>query len=451
MAISFTNIPNQYSGSLNPNFVEMKSSLVNKKDLKIKFEYLNNGSNIIKPMYLTLDNDQRSFIDLNKIMNNYTKPFNMIERLGDKIIEEDFGSFKYDVKATETYVDQISMADHNWYSGSQIIITTVQPHNYNVGDVVYIEITDVINPHPPTTEYDIKKTLQGAKVVHQVLNLNQFTIKGFWPGSTDQTMGIVTYNDKRREISSTSSGLINRYIIYGDNTHDELYNDTSAFKTNNWSHKMGMNPIINRSYQEITIKEDEDFYLRFFDPQKTIKSIAFNDDMHLITAPETDVYQINLNPWVWNPALPQLKEVDVRIVDEFFNILYIKLTIDRKCELFNDKLIFVDRKGRIGTIYTTLDKKKRVTPNNDGHTYRKMYNKNYYINTQNNYSESIELNTNWLDETQYNYIKDLITSPYIWYVEDGKEPRLCKINDTQYEFISSLHYRYQQKITIELI
>ena len=160
---------------------------------------------------------------------------------------------------------------------------------------------------------------------------------------------------------------------------------------------------------------------------------------------------MNFNVWRWHPQAPTLDNYIMEVYDINLNKIEFFIEINKNCVIFNDKLIFVDQKGSVSTMMVSLDKIKTLNKNQDGHTYKKQYNKDYYLNTQNNYSESMEVNTDWLDIDEYNYTMDLFKSPYVWYEEDGMTPRPCTIQDSSITVQSDFHYRFQRKFNIKLI
>lgn len=134
----------------------------------------------------------------------------------------------------------------------------------------------------------------------------------------------------------------------------------------------------------------------------------------------TNVYRYDLS--IWNSS-------------RFSEYLY--RVLDRDCSLYDDvRIVFLNRMG--GYDYWTFNKDNKRTVNINRSEYKRVLGPNYNIGErgQTTLSQDVNhvfsLNSNWISESDYAYLEELISSEDIYIVENNASLTPINITDTSY-------------------
>ena len=160
-----------------------------------------------------------------------------------------------------------------------------------------------------------------------------------------------------------------------------------------------------------------------------------------------DMYQLFLGTQIFTVATPQVGDrVVVRFLDSTPTLLLSwEYTIQDICTKYTDYVIYyLDRDGNILSFHFEQKSKKNSTKNinsvrldkNVLNTTTGAYGSHTYDREQHIIStvteNTLELNTDWLSQTQATQLKDLFDSPIV-YIWDYNNLRSCKVTNLNFE------------------
>ena len=159
------------------------------------------------------------------------------------------------------------------------------------------------------------------------------------------------------------------------------------------------------------------------------------------------MYQLFLGTQIFTVATPQVGDrVVVRFLDSTPTLLLSwEYTIQDICTKYTDYVIYyLDRDGNILSFHFEQKSKKNSTKNinsvrldkNVLNTTTGAYGSHTYDREQHIIStvteNTLELNTDWLSQTQATQLKDLFDSPIV-YIWDYNNLRSCKVTNLNFE------------------
>jgi len=122
---------------------------------------------------------------------------------------------------------------------------------------------------------------------------------------------------------------------------------------------------------------------------------------------------------------------------------YIYRKIDNTCSLYPSvRIVFLNRMG--GYDYWTFDRDNKKTVNVNRTEYKKVLRPNYGIGErgQTTLSQDVQytfsLNSNWISESDYGYLEELVTSPNVYIAESNGNLTPINITDTSYQIKTQL-------------
>ena len=335
--------------------------------------------------------------------------------------------YNYDVKIGEEYIFDLSYTASLVDNGGSVRITATHP--FQVGDQVNIvQGAGGIAANP---------SVEGLHTVIAITGTTNFTINALWADVTDATInGVVKYADNRKTVDLDIIHSDDKHIFNGvqpwlempnwDDTDYELDGITKAWLTNQpqkfictpsqdlWLNLRGDGIGINkRVYFE---NDNGDLFYKAIAGGDYIKGVAVGPNnfgsLTVVsgTAPlikdDTKSYQVWYSDGAFNPV----------------QSLAYQVNIDRRPAITQYNILFLDRMGSWSSFafqLKTYEKLgiKRETYNKDvpgfvsgaEWQYKSYEQGNVNFNTQ--VSKTIDLNTNWMTESQAYYFQELVTSP----------------------------------------
>lgn len=467
MALTIDN-PKKYSGSQNPNYLRVRSDLFQNLGFRFKIEFQINNQNIFQPIFLapSTDTGGRIVVDVNKLMRNRVKLEKSVELLG-KFYPLD-QTTEYDIKLTETFIDKIDMVEYYWiqpYAGEFKTVIEVANHNFAVGDLIRIENAAVTNIAPGSSKQIIEDALNGIHTVTDIIDSTQFAIDSPFSGSATFVSGSgqIYYNDNRPTTGANS--IINDVVItYGYKNQFQLLDPNGKYYNNEYNTLLQDNNINLDMLNIDEIYEWQYYYINLFENKlDAVHQIRFSNGV------QTDNYNIqtavhknkqvlinpNLIPGITNTYTGKYK---IELIDKHgVSIVSKNMTIKPGNCLYENQIFYYDYYGNLASMPITRRMSKEIKANIDGHIHHKYtlqhYQDNdYYMSTEANIEEILEVGEDWLSYTNYLKIEELLASPYKWIKTDEKISIPIEIVDKNYVIMSDKSTtRYKLDLKIKLL
>jgi len=368
--------------------------------------------------------------------------------------------YQYDIRFGFEYIDNINYGTSLANNAGNVQIT-FPAHGFVVGDQISItQAFGGIAANP---------TVEG---LHTVLSAtaNNFTINALYADVTDATInGTVTYADLRKTILIDDVALSALEVfngayslgIYAQGLFPSTEYNTTLNPSNALTSLVGNTQASAASiatgqlyYLMVRTYSVETYYVTYYDWNNNVLipsfSVGFADDGLYNFVVTTDVpYQtpITQNFYV------EIKG-DISVINYYFKY-------DNRCTINDDLLYYLDRMGSWQSFAFQLKTYEK------GQISREMYNQhvdgqvvdgewlysstaigNRTLNT--NVSNTLELNTNWMDQYDADRFQELLTSPQVFYY-NGTDYRACTIDATSFEnFRQRNKNLIKQTVTIKL-
>ena len=339
--------------------------------------------------------------------------------------------YNYDVKIGEEYIFDLSYTASLVDNGGSVRITATHP--FVVGDQVNITQADLGVANPG---------VEGLHTVIAITGTSNFTINALWADVTDATInGTVKYADNRKTVDLDIISTLDKHIFNGvqpwlempnwDETDYELDGVTKEWLTNQpqtfictpsqdlWLNLRGDGIGINkRVYFE---NDNGDLFYKAIAGGDYIKGVAVGPNnfgsLTVVsgTGPliksDTKSYQVWYSDGAFNPV----------------QSLSYEIKIDRRPVITQYNILFLDRMGSWSSFafqLKTYEKLaiKRETYNKDvpgfvsGAEWQYKSYEQGTVNFNTQVSKTIDLNTNWMTESQAYYFQQLVTSPQTYII-----------------------------------
>jgi len=365
--------------------------------------------------------------------------------------------YQYDIDLGYEFIDNILYTDDLAPDGLNTLIEYTA-HGFIVGDQIVITQADggVANP-----------ALEGLHTVITVDNANQFTVNVLWSTITDDTInGTVTYADQRKtqvlddeliedqevfngaySLGIYAQGAFPYAEYYG--TLDPSYALTSLSNPNTLYTAASITD--NIFYLMCRVYSGVEYTLTYFDmnDNQLGQDSPYNPTDGLYNFPvETATYSIT-------------EDFYVDIVGDNGSLFRYYFQYDNRCAINEDILYYLDRmgswqsfnfqlktyeKGQITREMYNQHIDGQVVSNEWVYSSEAMGSRTYNINVSN----TLDLNTNWMDQYNANRFQELLTSPQVFYY-NGIDYRACTIDSTSFEnFRQRNKNLIKQSVTIKL-
>ena len=367
--------------------------------------------------------------------------------------------YQYDIDLGYEFIDNIDYTSDLGPDGLNTLIVYTA-HGFQVGDQVLIVQADggLANP-----------ALEGLHTVIAVDNANQFTVNVLWSTITDDSInGNVSYADQRKtqvlndEVIETMEVFNGAYSlgIYAQGAFpyidyygilDPSYALTSLTNPNTSTTAASITD--NIFYLMCRVVSGVEYTLTYFDMNGTQlgQDSPYNPANGLYNFPiDTATYSITEDFYITIKA----NDVAGTEFEYYFNY-------DGRCAINEDILYYLDRMGSWQSFNFQLKTYEK------GQISREMYNQHvdgqvtdgqwvyssdaigsrtYNINVSN----TLDLNTNWMDQYNANRFQELLTSPQVFYY-NGTDYRACTIDSSSFEnFRQRNKNLIKQSVTIKL-
>ena len=387
-----------------------------------------------------------------------------ISRLMQSLVTWNFASgqvneswYQYDIDLGYEFIDNILYTDDLAPDGLNTLIEYTA-HGFQVGDQIVITQADggVANP-----------ALEGLHTVITVDNANQFTVNVLWSTITDDTInGTVTYADQRKtqvlddeliedqevfngaySLGIYAQGAFPYAEYYG--TLDPSYALTSLSNPNTLYTAASITD--NIFYLMCRVYSGVEYTLTYFDmnDNQLGQDSPYNPTDGLYNFPvETATYSIT-------------EDFYVDIVGDNGSLFRYYFQYDNRCAINEDILYYLDRmgswqsfnfqlktyeKGQITREMYNQHIDGQVVSNEWVYSSEAMGSRTYNINVSN----TLDLNTNWMDQYNADRFQELLTSPQVFYY-NGTDYIACTIDSTSFEnFRQRNKNLIKQSVTIKL-
>jgi hypothetical protein len=351
--------------------------------------------------------------------------------------------YQYDIRFGFEYTANIQYTASLTIDGLNTNITSSTAHGFVVGDQISItQAYGGIAANP---------VLEGLHTVISVTDANNFTVNVLWSTITDATInGTVTYADLRKTILIDDVVLGDLEVfngayslgIYAQGLFPSTQYNTTLTPSNALTSLIG-----NTQASAASIATGQLYYLMVR---------TYSVDTYDITYFDWDDYQLtssivaSATDGLYNFLVTTDEPSETPITQNFYVVIkggsaeikyYFKY--DNRCVINEDYLYYLDRMGSFQSFAFQLKTYEK------GQISREMYNqhvdgqvesaewvyssdamgsKTYNINVSN----TLDLNTNWMDQYDADRFQELLTSPQVFYY-NGTEYRACTIDSTSFE------------------
>ena len=371
--------------------------------------------------------------------------------------------FLYDVKLGFEYIDNVSYTASLTIDGLNTNITSATPHGFIVGDqIVITQAFGGIAANP---------ALEGLHTVISVTDANNFTVNVLWITIGDATInGNVTYADLRKtqlldDVALASQEVFNGAYSLGIYAQGGSFPYIDYYSTLTPSNAL-TSLVGNTQASAASIVTGQLFYLLVRTYSVDTYDVTYFDwdDIQLTSSTVAAGTDDGLYNFVVTTDVPS----ETPITQNFYVAIkggateiryYFKY--DNRCTINDDQLMYLDRMGSFQSFAFQLKtyEKGQVTREEynqhvDGQVESAEWvyssdaigNRTYNINVSN----TLELNTNWMDQYDADRFQELLTSPQVFYY-NGTETRACTIDATSFEnFRQRNKNLIKQSVTIKL-
>jgi len=369
--------------------------------------------------------------------------------------------FLYDIKFGFEYTANIQYTNSLTQSTGGDIVIHYNAHGFVAGDQISItQAFGGIAANP---------TVEG---LHTVIfaSANLFVINARWNTVTDATInGTVTYADLRKyqlinDVALSSQEVFNGAYslgIYAQGLFPSTEYNTTLNPSNALTSLVG-----NTQASAASIATGQLYFLMVRTYSVDNYKVTYFDWNNnaltgtTIAAGTTDgLYNFFVTTDVpFETPITQNFYVEIKGGSAVINYYF---KYDNRCVINEDYLYYVDRMGSFQSFAFQLKTYEK------GQISREMYNQhvdgqvvdnewvydNYAIGNRTlntNVSNTLELNTNWMDQYDANRFQELLTSPQVFYY-NGTESRACTIEATSFEnFRQRNKNLIKQSVTIKL-
>ena len=385
-----------------------------------------------------------------------------ISRLMQSLVTWNFASgqvneswYQYKIRLGYEYIDNIDYYSALTIDGLNTNIAYTA-HGFQVGDQVLIVQADLGVANP---------ALEGLHTVIYAA-ANDFTVNVLWTTIGDPDInGNVSYADQRKtqviqdEIIEDQEVFNGAYSlgIYAQGSFpsaDYLATAIPAYAltslTNLSTSSTAASITDNIFYLMCRVYSGETYTLTYYDMNNNVLGVdgAYNPADGLYNFPvDTSAYSIT-------------EDFYIEIANSAAKFYYY-FSYDNRCAINEDILYYLDRMGSWQSFNFQLKTYEK------GQISREMYNQhidgqvvsNEWVYSSDaigsrtyntNVSNTLDLNTNWMDQYNANRFQELLTSPQVFY-DNGTDTRACTIEATSFEnFRQRNKNLIKQSVTIKL-
>ena|SRR3990172_3518593 len=392
--------------------------------------------------------DGYAVVDLTKLLKNFVSFDKDINTEVDQVPNSWFG---YYLTVQEEYNTSYLYDDFTWYPGNITNLesnVTMDTHNFNPGDQIFVAQTDggALKPGIEGVHTVIAPTVAGTSDLYTDIDFAVI-------GSGVAVGGTVTYADNRKTVSAVIyDGSSNKHYIFNGALPFNSFPtyDYQDYIMNGIGSPAAAILLTSMPRDGFYITPTQDVLINFANYFTNNDIVHFENDggdilsVTYYTIGSTEpILRANVSPTspttVVSGTAPLLKAntewYDVWVEGPNTQMSEkIRFYIDRRCVINDAEILFMDRMGSFNSFAFQLRNKKVYA--NTKSTYKKMagdlgvggdgnpgYTYTPIDRGENVYNvdmeQTIELNTNWMDDSASIYFQELVTSPVTYLKENG--------------------------------
>lgn len=431
MTMTVVGKPQKFRPVYNPIVFYINSTNVAQENFKYYVQLFYSGtSNLICPALELFARpiDNYGVVDVNQILQSELS-FHLNQNLTTAESATDAYVW-YDIKFGESFVEYWSYTGKANNAG-KLQLTSGTLHSFTTGDSIYIQMSSPAE----TGVYDILSTTPTS-----------ITIDLAYSGSYSAT-GTVRFADSRSTIFTNQASEL-QYVAFNGAENYQLLNDWDIA---DWNCLVSASPaakFLTNCPQNYNVRTENNIYLNFYSNDMTEAVAVYirrtgdpGSDIlaYTITMTSNFMQQINVGPQnlineTGDPTLFDVyKNYSIYVANSYNDpISEIKyFNISDECSRYdNFELYFMDRLGSILPANFNLQNYRKE--NNVSSQYTKTLgnlsgSKWTYQSTDKGITvlnttltETLTLNSNWVDEKTIKYLKELYSSPNVYIKEYGK-------------------------------
>lgn len=399
--------------------------------------------------------------DISKLMQSKVGHYNDVLTVNNTYIAYDSLYF-YDIAFGYEFIDNINYTNTLQDNGGNVQID-FNAHGFVAGDQIIITQDDGGAANP---------AVEGLHTVISA-NANDFTINVLYSTVTDDTInGEITYADLRKTI--VDDDLVE--------TDYEAFNGAVGIISNNGSFPYntysGLNigtKFVSSAYQDITAfgyAVNTTPLQKFFLSLRVYNTVVYNVDFYDSNT-LSNIYNYSftasadvLQSLSVGPDTDAALSVDYYVIvsgDNGMDTEPYYFTIDNRCEINEQQLIYLDRMGSWQSFAFQLKtyEKGQITREQYNEFIPGQINNGEWIGlplqtgfrTYNtNVTKSFDLNTNWMSESDGVRFQELLTSPQVYYISFiPYYEQACIVEATSFEVFRQRNKNLiKQSVTIRL-
>jgi hypothetical protein len=370
--------------------------------------------------------------------------------------------YQYDVDLGYEYIDNVGYTAALTIDGLNTNITSSTAHGFIVGDQVVITQADggVANP-----------ALEGLHTVISVTDANNFTVNVLWSTITNINInGNVTYADNRKTQVLNDALITNKEVFNGAYSlgiyAQGSFPSANYLGTTNPSFALTSltNPNTSSTAAALVANSGNIYYIMCRVYSGVIYTIGYYTTAgdSLFYGPFSHGPADGLYNFQVDPSTSANQNFYVEIVGDNGSEFRYYFQYDNRCIINYDALYYLDRMGswqhfafQLKTYEKGQITREMYNQHVDGYvsgtdewvySSEAMGNKTYNTNVSN----TLDLNTNWMDQYNADRFQELLTSPQVFYL-NGTDTRACTIDATSFEnFRQRNKNLIKQSVTIKL-
>lgn len=454
MAITILSHPNEVHSGYNPTKYKVSSTNKSKPGFRYVVElYTTEGIQVkFAEFFVAPDplDSNNGHIDVSRILQNKLDGFFTTTNFN---FENAIGAYNsYQIRFGESYSSEWKFNDYVWLSGDGLALTTDSaygagfsndPHNYQEGDQIQVRLDG--------TYTDNRDLLNTFFEVIEVVDTKTIRITGDFGdiGSFPATPGQSVYADNRKllrldlanfraEAVNTAMGLKELVSTQGSLDDYDMSSGTDNLILTNQPEKYSVTP---EQFVFFNVLRGQNKSLIFENSNGDVfrKGISGTNNVDSLGVGPGNLGTLNVLSGTTPLIKGDTKWYTVKVADPTnttnYSIEY-KFNIDRRCQINDTQIMFMDRKGSYNSFAFQL--KRRENINTSKQTFNRFIDS--YDTTSvkgetvyhSEAEKTINLVTNYMGEAMNQYFQELMTSRNTYVLWEGLWYS-CIVNDTTFE------------------
>ncbi len=462
MSISLSGAPYNFAPAYNPQVFYFQSTNIGQNGFRYLVNLYSASTSTLLGQFRVAPRpvDGVGYIDVSRIITNLLSyDFN---GSGSDDVPAYNSYISYDVKIGEEYHTTWTYNDYEFQSSTGVTTNLVQlrqfasatTHTFIVGDQINVTSTNNVN--------GLHTVVAVPSPYAVIIDMDYFNVT-----PTGTIGGSIVYADNRKTQFSNLYNASGYTAFNGAQAFAQAGSFTDGIwsltpTSPNYTKALTDLPVGGNQYNSFYCTPEQDLWVNYYNPSASTQSIKFvNSNGDIITqslwtgSGQGKIRSVNVGPFNANPTTvvsgtSGIMKSDTEWIE--FNTYSSSITattsqtyryyIDRRCQREDWQIAFLDRKGSFLSYAFNLNSKTTGTIKRDaykqqvgqltlGHYGYNTYDKgNTIYNVE--VSKTIELQTNWMNDTMSVFFEQLLTCP-VTYVRIAEDYFACTINDSSFE------------------